>query len=263
MQDQPLVSVIIPVYNGKKYIDSCIQHLLGQSYGNLEVVVVDDGSTDGTGAIAENLGVKVFYQQNKGVSAARNLGIANAGGEFIHFMDVDDYVNPTYYQLMVDALLKTNAELACSGMVNQKFKHKTILFKKLEVFTTTRDKLTKTYVGRWGYVWRYLFRADFLKKHNLNFDEGRIVEDLIVSFKAVYLAKKLVVVPNAVYIYVYGKDSQIGTKDKLKARKRHKDWLYAKAQMLAFAKQEGFEIPGVNTGRLRYWWWKFFMRKTV
>lgn len=262
MVNEPLVSVIVPVHNGMMYLEACIRNLLSQTYGNLEIIVVDDGSTDNTPSIAEEYPIKLVSQNQKGVSAARNLGISYATGTFIHFMDVDDQINTEYYQNMVKALFETQADIACSGMINQKFRHKTILFPERRTYTSTQDKLAQTYVGRWGYVWRYLFRSDFFRAHKLYFEEGRIVEDLLVSVKAVYFAKSLVVVPDAVYTYVFRDDSQINTKDHMKAEKRHEDWLYAKAQMLAFAKQHNFKIPGVNTGKLRYWWRKYFKCKT-
>lgn len=258
MSDIPLVSVIVPVYNGEEYVNRCIENLKSQSYDNLEIIVVDDGSTDLTRSISESHSIRVLHQSNQGVSSARNVGIAAAKGVFIHFMDVDDQINVDYYKNMVNALMRTGADLGCSGMVNEKFKHKTILFKKRETLTTTHDKLTQTYVGKWGYVWRFVFRTDFLRSHRLFFEEGKIVEDIMVSLPAVFFAKKMVVVPDAVYTYNFREDSQISTKDTEKAEMRHRDWLHAKEQMLSFADKHGFKIPGVNSGHLRYFIWKFF-----
>ncbi|WAC41236.1 glycosyltransferase family 2 protein [Pedobacter sp. SL55] len=253
----PLVSVIVPVYNGDQYVKSCLEMLLDQSYKKLEIIVVDDGSKDQSGIIAKKYPVKVIcLEQNRGLSAARNLGVKTATGKYIHFMDVDDMINNDYYQEMVQAMVLTNADLACGGMVNQKFRHKTIRFKQCKVYSDTEEKLRVTYVGRWGYVWRYLFRAGFLQKHNLHFEEGRFIEDLVFSLPAVYFAEKMVVVPKADYTY-YERENSIMTKaNKAHREKVHQDWLHAKASMLDFARKHNFTIPGVNSGMLAYKWWK-------
>ncbi|WP_293298914.1 glycosyltransferase family 2 protein [Pedobacter sp. UBA4863] len=253
----PLVSVIVPVYNGEKYVQACLENLLGQTYKNLEIIVVDDGSKDQSGDIAQQFPVKLIrLAENKGLSAARNTGINAATGEYIHFMDVDDTINTDYYKNMVGAIMETGADVACGGMVNQKFRHKIIRFKQIEVFSSIEKKLSVTYVGRWGYVWRYLFRTDFLKKHNLCFEEGRFIEDLIFSMAAVYYTEKLVVVPGAEYTYYETENSIMTKANKAHRHKVHQDWLHAKKLMLDFAAEHNFKIPGVNTGKLAYKWWK-------
>lgn len=257
VSNQPLVSVIVPIYNGEQYVKSCLDMLLSQSYKKLEVIVVDDGSKDQSGIIAEKYPIKIIrLEENRGLSAARNVGVKAAAGEFIHFMDVDDTINIDYYKNMAEALVLTGADLACGGMVNQKFRHKTIRFKQRKVYSNTEEKLKVTYVGRWGYVWRYLFRAEFLQKHNLHFEEGRFIEDLVFSVPAVYFAEKMVVVPDADYTY-YERENSIMTKaSKAHREKVHQDWLHAKARMLDFAQKHNFTIPGVNSGMLAYKLWK-------
>lgn len=255
-----LISVIVPVYNAEDFIVPCIENILRQSYKNIEIIVVDDGSTDRTSAIAKQFPVLLIEQENKGVSAARNTGMDAAKGEFIHFMDVDDLINNTFYERLYEAITSSSADVCCSGMVNQQYPHKTLLFSSLNVYTSTHEKLEKTYVGKWGYVWRYLFRSDFLRRHRLRFEEGRVIEDLMFALPAVYFAKKLVVAPGAVYTYVYRKGSQMTDTSGEWGRKRHEDWLYAQASMRVFALQHGFRIPGINTGKIRYWIRKYFRR---
>lgn len=95
LSDQPLVSVIIPVYNAGKYLDAALKSVFSQTYSNMEVIVIDDGSTDHSATIAKsNPAVQYFYQKNKGVSAARNIGLEASNGEYIAFLDADDLWKP-------------------------------------------------------------------------------------------------------------------------------------------------------------------------
>jgi glycosyltransferase involved in cell wall biosynthesis len=253
MSEEPLVSVIIPVYNGETYVKPCLDMMMSQSYKNLEIIVVDDGSVDESALMTEGYPIKLIsHKQNRGLSAARNTGIDAAKGIYIHFMDVDDAINSDYYKTLVDAILETGSDIACGGMVNEKKNYKTWLFKKREAFTSTEDKLKTTFVGKWGYVWRYLFRLDFLKQHNLRFEEGRFIEDLMFSLPAVYYAEKLVVVPGAEYLYYQRENSIMTKKDKEHRKKRREDHNYAKAYRTAFAQKHNIKIPGLDTGRTAY-----------
>lgn len=254
--DLPLVSVIVPVYNGEVYMEQCIQMLQNQSYPRIELIVVDDGSTDRSVAIVEqHPEVKLVQQENLGVSTARNRGLSVATGDFVHFLDVDDMVNESFYQNMVQALLKSNTDMACSGMINQRVKKETHFFKQTKVYRNLQDKLKITYAGRIGYVWRYLFRSEFLRQNNLVFEEGRIVEDMMFSITALYFANGLVVVPEAVYTYIFRANSQLNIVGEAHQAKRDADWQHAKLQRKAFAEKHGFKVPGVDYGKLAYKWW--------
>lgn len=261
MEKEPLISVIIPVYNGEKYIRPCIENMLNQSYKNLEIIVVNDGSHDQSGTIAEEYPVKVVhFEQNKGLSAARNIGIDTAKGEYIHFMDVDDAINPDYYKEMAKAIMETDADIACGGMWNERHSYKSQRFKKTKVYTTVQGKMKTTYVGKWGYVWRYLFKIDFLKKHGLRFEVSRFIEDLIFSFHGIYYADKLVVVPNTTYFY-YNWDNSISTnRDKAHREKYREDWNHARSYICNFAEEHNFKIPGINSDKMSYIWRKYVGR---
>lgn len=253
IKEEPLVSVIIPVYNGEQYVKPCLEMMVNQSYQNLEIIVVDDGSADQSASMTADYPVKLIKNdKNRGLSAARNTGIDAAKGEFIHFMDVDDAINLDYYQALVQAIVETNSDIACGEILNEGRPQKSQAFKKQIVYTTTSDKLEATYVGKMGFVWRYLFKIDFIKKHNLLFQEGRLMEDLMFSLPAVYFAERLVVVPKAKYTYRSHENSIMTNKDKIFRKKRHEDRLYAREAMIEFAKKHDFEIPGVTTGRLKY-----------
>ena len=244
----PKISVIIPVYNGEKYVAQCIENMLCQTYKNLEVIVVNDGSVDNSVRIAEKYPVKIIhFENNRGLSAARNTGIAVATGEYIHFMDVDDTINPEFYEKLATAVQQTDADIACCGFINERKPHRNIIFSELLELSTIEEKLKITNVGKWGYAWRYLFKIDLLKAHNLCFEEGRFIEDLPFSLPAVYFANKVVAVPDAVYTYVFCENSIMTKKDKAHRKKRRNDMRHARELRHHFARKHGFKIPGVPT----------------
>lgn len=251
--DLPLITVVIPVYNGEKFIKTCLENVLGQSYKNLEIIVVNDGSTDKSAEIAAQYPVKtVTHEKNSGLSAARNTGIDNATGDYIHFMDVDDLLNTDFYNAMAKAVVETSSDIACSGVIHEQEKYKTQLFGKQKTYISTKDKLTATYVGKWGYVWRYLYRLDFIRQNNLRFEVGRFVEDLSFSLPSLYFAKKIVVVPGATYLYAFVENSIINNPDKTHKAKVKEDFRHAQKVILDFASKHNFKIPGLNTGVWRY-----------
>lgn len=257
--NQPLVSIIIPVYNGEAYLKDCIENMLGQSYDNLDVIIVDDGSIDNSAAIAAQYPVTcIRLARNQGISVARNTGIDNAKGDFVHFMDVDDSINPDFYKEMVAALVETGADVACCGMINEPKPHRTMLFEEQTVVTSIADKLKITNVGKWGFSVRYLFKKSLLNEKKLRFMEGRLIEDLPFSLSAVYFSEKLVVVPKAVYTYILRENSVMTKKDRSHRRKKHRDLRYVKEFRHRFAREHNIKIPGVPTGIFSLFFVKWF-----
>lgn len=120
MGETPLVSVIVPVYNIKEYLPRCVHSILHQTYRHLEVILVDDGSTDGTGRLCDQLAcedsrIRVFHQKNGGSSSARNLGISHAKGSYLGFIDSDDYIEPWMYERLVAGQLASGAQIVQIG----------------------------------------------------------------------------------------------------------------------------------------------------
>lgn len=117
---RPLISVIVPVYNIIPYLPRCVHSICNQSYDNLEIILVDDGSTDGTGKLCDELAkedsrIKVFHKENSGSSGARNFGISKANGEYLGFIDSDDYIDSDMYETLIDAVKKYNVKCAQIG----------------------------------------------------------------------------------------------------------------------------------------------------
>ena len=120
MKESALLSVIVPVYNSREYLNNCIESILLQTYTNLEIICVDDGSSDGSELLLDSLSqrdarIKVIHQSNGGVSAARNRGIDEAAGQYITFVDSDDTLSPEMYQTLVGILEKEHADIAHCG----------------------------------------------------------------------------------------------------------------------------------------------------
>jgi len=254
MNSVPKISVIVPVYNGEAYVRGCLENLMAQSYKNLEIIVVDDGSSDRSAEMAGEFPVEVIrHPQNRGLSASRNAGMDRAKGEYVHFMDVDDGINRDFYLEMATSVTETDADMSCCSVVNRVRPHRSLFFRKKRTLTTTEKKLEATNVGRWGFAWRYLFRTAFLREQNLRFEEGRLIEDMPFSLAAVFFANKVALSPGAIYTYERQENSIMNNKEKAHREKRHRDLLHAKAFRKEFAQKHGFKIPGVNTGRAAYW----------
>lgn len=120
MTEKPLISIIVPVYNILDYLPRCVQSLQAQTYDKIEIILVDDGSTDGTDKLCDQLAekderIKVFHKENGGSSSARNLGIAKASGEYIGFVDSDDYVEPNMYEMLYNGIEKYHVSVAQIG----------------------------------------------------------------------------------------------------------------------------------------------------
>ena len=119
----PMLSVIVPCYNGEAFLARAVESALAQSFRDLEIILVDDGSTDGSSAMCDRYAaldprVRVIHQSNAGLSAARNAGIAAAQGEYIAFLDADDYLMPDAYEKLFSAMSAHGSDCACCGYVH-------------------------------------------------------------------------------------------------------------------------------------------------
>ena len=244
--ETPKVSVIIPCYKAEKYIGNCIDMIQSQSYKNLEIIVIIDGKTDNSEAIARSYkDVKVItFTQNKGQSVGRNAGIDVATGKYIHFMDVDDRINRDFYSNSIKVAEKTGAEITCCGMYNEKWKEQSQIFEKILIKTEIRSKLKLSWAAQWGYSCRYLFNLDFIKRTQIRYEEGRIIEDLPFTFKLIYYCNKIVTAPNTLYYYNYTPTSSTNSTNEEIIIKRTEDLKHAVDVTKNFAKEKHISMPG-------------------
>lgn len=194
------ISVIVPVFNVEKYLVRCVHSLLNQTYENIEIVLVDDGSTDGSGVLCDQLKemdsrIKVIHKANGGLSSARNAGMTQRSGDYITFIDSDDWIELDTYQHCLDLLRLNNADCVefSTLMVRDE---KPISQKNEKISVYSGKKILQYYMesttkfGSYS-VCRCLFPKESLK--NLEFRHGKVNEDIDFKYKALSRCSKLVV----------------------------------------------------------------------
>ena len=219
--DFPLISVVVPVYKVEKYLDKCIESIVKQTYKNLEIILVDDGSPDTCPAICEkwkekDSRVKVIHKENGGLSSARNAGVKIARGEYIGFIDSDDYIDPEMYEVLQSQLTKTNADLAICSVrwVNEDNSPYTDVCKspiKDEILDKNAAFLKLTPPDSFYYVtaMNKLYKRHILDK--VSFPEGRIHEDEFTIHRFFGECERVVTVERELYFYVQRKNSIMHT----------------------------------------------------
>jgi CDP-glycerol glycerophosphotransferase len=262
-----LISVIVPVYNVEKYLSQCLENLIFQTYKNIEIIIVDDGSPDKSADIynkyaAIDCRISIIKQENAGLSAARNKGMSLAKGDYIHFMDSDDYIDLNYYEKMLETAEQTQADMVCSGTCVLEDERFSITFNQRIIFTAVDDKINATKIYRAAGVWRFLYKRSFIEKMKLSFELGRLFEDVIFSTLAAYHSNKIALVPDVNYYYNYNPNSIMHDKDK--SDKLYEDERYVRNIAKNFASLHGFEI----NKPLRFFKWsllkyKLFSRLTL
>lgn len=221
---EPLVSIVLPVYNVEPYLNRCMETIVGQTYTNLEIIMVDDGSPDGCPALCDEWAVKdhrikVIHKQNAGLGMARNSGIEAATGDYVFFIDSDDYVNVHLVELCVKQAQETGAELihyghhciTASGVVSPPFHYhgKQTLFcgeEMVEIFfKNTLGPATKSKRNRtvFASAWSYMYSMDLIRRINWKFVSERdiISEDIyshLILFKHV---SSVSIVKESLYYY--------------------------------------------------------------
>lgn len=203
----PRLSVIVPAYNVEQYLAACLDSILTQSYEPLEIVVVDDGSTDRTGSIARRYAdrhpnVQLVATPNHGLGAARNRGIAEASGELIAFADSDDTVVAGAYEVMINALERSGSDFAVGSMQRldgteyDEPRWMRRLHDRLRLGITVPD--LPEILGD-VFAWNKVFRRSFWERHGLAFPEGVRYEDQVALTRAYLIADGFDVVPQVVY----------------------------------------------------------------
>ncbi len=204
-----LISVIVPVYNCEKYIEICIRSVLQQTYTNLELILVDDGSTDGSGKVCDqyvdqDTRVKVIHKENGGVSSARNRGIENAVGDWYSFVDADDFIDKDMYSILMMLQEKTKAEIVqCGYRRIENGQEAYSADSGQEYVLETEDALKYLIEGSLfgNALWTKLFSKKVIE--GLWFDENlKINEDVLFNFNAFVRSEKIVYIDKAKYNYV-------------------------------------------------------------
>jgi len=222
IQQEPLISVIIPVYNIMDYLPRCVDSVLAQTYPGLEIVLVDDGSTDGTGKLCDRLAqkderIRVFHKENGGSSSARNYGIKEARGEYIGFVDSDDYIDPKMYELLLGAIKKYDTNVAQIGRdeIDEEGRRLPDICvpPRTEEVTGPRDFLKELLMHRGDCSFcTKLFRRSVLADRR--FPEGSLNEDFHFLVEILPLIGDIVSLPQQTYHVFYRMGSNSRKKDK-------------------------------------------------
>lgn len=226
------ISVIIPAYNAAKWVEQCLRNMQRQTYRNLEVLVVDDGSKDDTFELAtamaaesDGVVVRVIRQENSGSAAARNRGFDESTGDYVHFMDVDDLLPLDFYERMAAAAEQADADMAVCGIIDETHPYWTHSYKDKLLLIAPEDKFGLTNVYSIGYAWRWLIRRSLLAEHALRFNvEQMVAEDLMLTMQAVFHARAIVTVPEVCYHYRRREGSILANRDREFVRRRNAGW---------------------------------------
>ena len=192
-----LISIIVPVYKVEKYLDKCVESIVNQTYKNLEIILVDDGSTDRCPDKCEEWALKdtrieVIHKKNGGLSDARNAGLKKATGKYIIFVDSDDWIENNMIEIMMKALLKEGADICACGI-------------RYNYDTYSNNFTTKYYTGNSSQTLARLYKRELWDK--FSFPKGKICEDAFTTYLLVDAAKKIVQVPDVLYNYRIRPDS--------------------------------------------------------
>lgn len=250
---EPLISIIVPIYKVEKYVEKCIETIINQTYKNLEIILVDDGSPDNCPQICDEYAKKdsriiVIHQKNGGLSNARNSGLNIAKGEFIGFVDGDDYIANDMYETLYNAIIDNDAQMSICNfyIVNEKEEKmqneiQTNIKEDVKVFNhqeAMKEMLIDKNIR--GYVWTKLFKRECFEL--LRFPEGRNYEDIAVSIKCFEKTEKIVYINKQKYYYVQRENSI----DHIKSERNLRDAIEVSYERYKYVKNNYPEIEEYN-----------------
>lgn len=204
-----IISVVIPVYNVEKYLRECLDSVVNQTYKNLQIILVDDGSTDSSGKICDEYADKdsritVIHQENAGAGAAKNTGLELISGEYLSLIDSDDYIEKNMYEVMLNYLEEKNVDVVqcCFDefYVNKKIKKNFCFYpEKSRVFSSYKYLYEMLSDWKYAVFWNKLFKTSLLK--DIRFPEGRKIDDEFFTYKLICNAKKIANINDCFYHY--------------------------------------------------------------
>ncbi|MGN0251603.1 MAG: glycosyltransferase family 2 protein [Oliverpabstia sp.] len=256
-----IVSVIIPVYNGKRFLKECIDTVLEQTYQNLEIILIDDGSTDDSPGICDTYAlkdnrIKVIHQRNQGVAVARNTGLENATGEYIVFIDSDDFINKRMIEKLYIVLKETNADMSICN-----FKYVSENGNEIDIKQTAIkneelcaegiiDKLFQE--NNCGYIvaWNKMYKKELWRQ--IQYPIGLVHEDEAVIHRLFAECKKVVTIPDELYYYRQVSGSIMHSE----RNEKKLDKYLALADRLMFLKSA---VSKENIKKLAYQYWYHYL----
>ena len=206
----PKLSIIVPVYKVEQYIHKCVDSILNQTFTDFELILVDDGSPDNCGKICDEYAqkdfrIRVIHQKNSGVSVARNKGLEAATGDYISFVDSDDYISPVMYSTLINTAISSDADMVKCGY--QEFSNsglgKVRDFNRKQNCIVQKNEILKCYFESVLFivVWNAIYKRELVE--NVKYPVGVIAEDNYVSGLYLAHAKKICIVDKVLYFYRY------------------------------------------------------------
>lgn len=214
MNTEVKISVIVPVYKVEKYLDRCVESIVNQTYKNLEIILVDDGSPDNCPAmcdawIEKDERIRVIHKENGGVSSARNLGIDESTGDYIGFVDSDDWIEPDMYESLLNAIKNTDSDVAICGFYYESLLQ-TICSEGCDCILNGKDIL-KTYIldNIRPELWNKLFSVRLFVGNERLDEQCAYAEDLLFNYHLFKKAKRVVEIKNCKYHYQQGCENSV------------------------------------------------------
>lgn len=212
MRVTPLISIIIPVYNTDKYLERCLSSVTNQTYQNIEIIIVDDGSTDKSPTIIKKYvkkdpRVKVINQENSGQGSARNRGIDSANGEYIMFVDSDDYVCKNFCQAAYESVWMNHTEIAIFDInVGTRVPYTRLTFNKLNCGCITKEEALSTTINA-SFSVNKIYKSTLFK--NIRYPLNILYEDIFTTYKLINTANSISYIKKPLYYYVQRDNSTV------------------------------------------------------
>lgn len=244
------LSIIVPVYNVEKYLPKCLESLIKQTLKDIEIICVNDGSMDNSLAILKEFAsrdsrIRIIDNQHQGVAKTRNTGIEQSTGEYIGFVDSDDYIDIDFFEKLYNSATKSNSDIAIASILKHKkfFNIYNAKYTKEETAITIQDKikLCEDKKHFFFYAWNKIYHSGFIKENNIKFSEGQIYEDVMFAIKALYYSNKIISVYGTKYHYIEHENSLTKYKDKTGGKEQ--DLVKAYSELQEFCNSKNIEIP--------------------
>ena len=263
----PKISIIIPVYNVEEYLPKCLDSVTNQTLKDIEIICINDGSTDNSLEILENYAKKdsriiVLNQEtNQGQGVARNRGLDIAKGEYVGFVDSDDWIELDFYEKLYKGAIKYNADIATTNMLKHKkyYKKYNVFYRKQLFKFQVKDKIKLCGDNKqfFFYVTNKIYKSSLVKKVPVKFAQGHLYEDVQFAIQSIFYSNAVVSVPNTTYHYIGRKNSSVKSIDK--EGKKQQDLVFAYSYLQDFCKKHEIKLPE----RLNYYaslWYNPFVK---
>lgn len=234
----------------EKYLPKCLESLIKQTLKDIEIICVNDGSMDNSLAILKEFAskdsrIRIIDNQHQGVAKTRNTGIEQSTGEYIGFVDSDDYIDIDFFEKLYNSATKSNSDIAIASILKHKnfFNIYNAKYTKEETAITIQDKikLCEDKKHFFFYAWNKIYHSGFIKENNIKFSEGQIYEDVMFAIKALYYSNKIISVYGTKYHYIEHENSL--TKYKDKTGEKEQDLIKAYSELQEFCNSKNIEIP--------------------